>query len=115
MIITGLGLFGLAAFMAAQRTREMGIRKVMGASVQQLVQLVTKDFSLLVVIAFVLAAPLGWWMINEYLQRYTYRVNVQWWIFPLTGAIALVFAIGIVSTQALRAAKNNPAQSLRNE
>ncbi len=115
MIITGLGLFGLAAFMAAQRTKEMGIRKVMGASVQQLVQLVTKDFSWLVVIAFVASAPLAWWMIDQYLQQYVYHVDLNWWIFPLTGLIALLFAIVITSTQALRAARSNPAQSLRNE
>jgi putative ABC transport system permease protein len=115
LIITGLGLFGLAAFTAAQRTREMGIRKVMGASVKQLVQLVTKDFSLLVVIAFVIAAPIGWWLIEGYLEQYPYRVNLQWWIFPLIGGVALLFALLIVSTQALRAARNNPAQSLRSE
>lgn len=115
LIITGLGLFGLAAFTAAQRTKEMGIRKVMGASVQQLVRLVTTDFSWLVVIAFVIAAPLAWWLIDGYLQQYAYRVALHWWIFPLTGIIALLFAIVIVSTQALRAARSNPAQSLRNE
>lgn len=114
-VITGLGLFGLAAFTAAQRTKEMGIRKVMGASVQQLVQLVTKDFSVLVVVAFVMASPLAWWLLDQYLQQYQYRVDVQWWIFPATGVIALAFAIVIVSTQALRAARSNPAQSLRTE
>lgn len=115
LIITGLGLFGLAAFTAEQRTKEMGIRKVMGASVQQLVQLVTTDFTVLVVIAFVASSPLAWWLMNQYLQQYTYRVDVQWWIFPLTGIVALVFALAIVSTQALRAARSNPARSLRTE
>jgi len=115
LIITGLGLFGLAAFTAAQRTKEMGIRKVMGASVQQLVQLVTTDFSILVVIAFVIASPLAWWGINSYLEQYAYRIHVQWWIFPLTGVVALLFAMIIVSSQALRAARANPAQSLRSE
>lgn len=115
LIITGLGLFGLAAFTATQRTREMGIRKVMGASVQQLVQLVTTDFSRLVVIAFVLASPLAWWLTNDYLEQYAYRIDVQWWIFPVTGVVALLFAMTIVSSQALRAARTNPAQSLRSE
>lgn len=115
LVITGLGLFGLAAFTAAQRTREMGIRKVMGASVQQLVRLVTKDFSWLVVIAFVIASPVAWWVIDQYLQQHAYRVSLQWWIFPLIGLIALLFAIIIVSTQALRAARSNPAQSLREQ
>jgi ABC-type antimicrobial peptide transport system permease subunit len=115
LIITGLGLFGLAAFTAAQRTKEMGIRKVMGANVQQLVQLVTTDFSILVVIAFVIASPLAWWGVNSYLEQYAYRIDVQWWIFPLTGLVALIFAVTIVSSQALRAARTNPAQSLRSE
>jgi ABC-type antimicrobial peptide transport system permease subunit len=115
LVITGLGLFGLAAFTAAQRTREMGIRKVMGASVQQLVRLVATDFTWLVMIAFLVSAPFAWWLIDGYLQQYAYRIDLQWWIFPLTGVLALVFAVIIVSTQALRAAKSNPAQSLRNE
>jgi ABC-type antimicrobial peptide transport system permease subunit len=115
LVITGLGLFGLAAFMAEQRTKEMGIRKVMGASVQQLVRLVTTDFTVLVFIAFVLSSPLAWWLMNQYLQQYNYRVDVQWWIFPLTAGVALTFAILIVSTQALRAARSNPAKSLRSE
>lgn len=115
LVITGLGLFGLAAFTAAQRTREMGIRKVMGASVQQLVQLVTTDFSVLVVVAFILASPLGWWLVEQYLQQYPYRVDFQWWVLPATGIGALLFAVLIVSTQALRAARSNPAQSLRSE
>jgi putative ABC transport system permease protein len=111
--ITGLGLFGLAAFTAAQRTKEMGIRKVMGASVQQLVQLVSRDFSILVVIAFVVASPVAWYFVSGYLEQFQYRVSVQWWVFPLVGVLALLFAIIIVSTQALRAARSNPAQSLR--
>lgn len=115
LAITGLGLFGLAAFTAEQRTREMGIRKVMGASVQQLVQLVTKDFAMLVVIAFAVTSPLAWWLMSDYLQQYNYRVDIHWWIFPLTGTVALVFALAIVSTQALRAAKSDPAKSLRSE
>lgn len=115
LIITGLGLFGLAAFTAEQRTKEMGIRKVMGASVQQLVRLVTTDFTILVVIAFILSSPLAWWLMNGYLEQYSYRINIQWWVFPLTGVVALVFALAIVSTQALRAAKSNPANSLRSE
>lgn len=115
LVITGLGLFGLAAFTAEQRTKEMGIRKVMGASVGQLVQLVTTDFTVLVVVAFIVSSPLAWWLMNEYLQQYNYRVDIQWWIFPLTGVVALVFALVIVSTQALRAANSNPARSLRSE
>lgn len=115
IVITGLGLFGLAAFTAEQRTREIGIRKVLGASVTSLVNLISKDFSILVVIAFVIWAPLAWWAMNTYLERYTIRTEIVWWIFPATGAIALLFALLIVSTQALRAAHSNPVDSLRNE
>lgn len=115
ILITGLGLFGLAAFTAEQRTKEIGIRKVLGASVPSLVNLISKDFSILVVIAFVVWAPLSWWAMNTYLQRYSIRTEIAWWIFPATGAIALIFALLIVSTQALRAAHSNPATSLRNE
>jgi len=115
IIITGLGLFGLAAFTAEQRTKEIGIRKVMGATVPSLVRLISKDFSILVIISFVLSAPLAWWLMTKYLERYTIRTDVAWWVFPLTGAVALGFALAIVSTQALRAAHANPATSLRNE
>jgi putative ABC transport system permease protein len=115
VVITGLGLFGLASFTAEQRTKEIGIRKVLGASVSSIVNLISKDFSILVIIAFVIAAPLSWWGMTKYLERYTVRTDVAWWIFPVTGAIALIFALLIVSTQALRAAHSNPVNSLRNE
>lgn len=115
IVITGLGLFGLAAFTAEQRTKEIGIRKVLGASVSSVVNLISKDFSILVIIAFVIWAPLSWWAMNAYLERYTIRTEIAWWIFPLTGVIALTFALLIVSTQALRAARSNPVNALRNE
>ncbi|MBX2897301.1 MAG: ABC transporter permease [Cyclobacteriaceae bacterium] len=115
IVITGLGLFGLAAFTAEQRTKEIGIRKVMGASVPNLVGLMSKDFSVLVIISFVFSSPLAWWALSNYLQRYTIRTPLAWWIFPLTGLVALTFALLIVSTQALKAAKANPATSLRSE
>jgi hypothetical protein len=115
IVITGLGLFGLAAFTAEQRTKEIGIRKVLGASVSSVVNLISRDFTLLVIIAFVVWAPLSWWAMNSYLQRYTIRTEIAWWIFPATGAIALIFALLIVSTQALRAAHTNPVNSLRHE
>lgn len=115
IIITGLGLFGLAAFTAEQRTKEIGIRKVLGATVPSLVRLISKDFSVLVIISFLLSAPLAWWLMTKYLERYTIRTDVAWWVFPLTGALALGFALVIVSTQALRAAHANPANSLRSE
>lgn len=115
ILITGLGLFGLAAFAAEQRTKEIGIRKVMGASVPSLVGLMSKDFSRLVIIAFTISSPVAWWLLNSHLEQYKYRVEIGWWVFPLTGLIALTFALAIVSTQALRAAHANPAVSLRND
>ena len=115
IVITCLGLLGLAAFTAEQRTKEVGIRKVLGASVASIVVLISKDFSKLVLIAFLAAAPIGWWFLNNFLQRYPYRVEVQWWILLSAGVMAFVLAILIVSTQALRAAVNNPVNSLRNE
>ncbi len=115
IIITGLGLFGLAAFTAEQRTKEIGIRKVLGASVSSLVGMMSKDFSILVIISFAISSPFAWWSLNKYLERYPVRVDIAWWIFPVTGLIALVFAIAIVSTQALRAARSNPVNSLRSE
>ena len=115
IVITGLGLFGLAAFTAEQRTKEIGIRKVLGASVSSLVNLISRDFSILVILAFVIWAPLSWWAMSSYLERYSIRTEIAWWIFPATGAIALIFALLIVSTQALRAAHSNPVNALRNE
>ena len=115
IVITGLGLFGLAAFTAEQRTKEIGIRKVLGASVSSLVGLMSKDFSRLVLASFALSAPVAWWLLNKYLERYPIRTAIEWWVFVVTGVIALAFALAIVSTQALRAARANPVASLRSE
>jgi ABC-type antimicrobial peptide transport system permease subunit len=115
IIITGLGLFGLAAYTTEQRTKEIGIRKVMGATVLGIITLISKDISRLVVIAFALSAPLAWWLLNSYLERYPIRMDIPFWIFPVTGLIALFFALSIVISQALRAAHRNPSVSLRDE
>jgi ABC-type antimicrobial peptide transport system permease subunit len=115
IIITGLGLFGLAAYTTEQRTKEIGIRKVMGATVLGIITLISKDISRLVIIAFALSTPLAWWLLNSYLDRYPIRMDIPFWIFPLTGLIALIFALSIVISQALRAAHTNPAISLRDE
>ncbi|MEP3389655.1 MAG: ABC transporter permease [Reichenbachiella sp.] len=115
IFITGLGLFGLASFTAEQRTKEIGIRKVLGASITGLIALMSKDFSKLVLIGFVLSAPITWYLLDQYLDRYPIRVDVQWWIFPVIGVIALIFSLLIVGNQALRVARSNPATSLRDE
>jgi len=115
LTITALGLFGLAAFTAEQRSKEVSIRKVLGATVTGLVLLISKDFSRLVIISFVLFAPLAWWFLSGFLEQYPYRITIAWWIFPLAGLAALIVALIIVSTQALRAATSNPVNSLRNE
>jgi putative ABC transport system permease protein len=115
ILITGLGLFGLAAYTAEQRTKEIGIRKVLGASVGSLVTLMSGDFSRLVIFAFAISAPFAWWLLDLYLERYPIRIDIPWWVFPVTGIVALAFALIIVTTQALRAAYANPVNSLRNE
>lgn len=115
IFITGLGLFGMAAFTADQRTKEIGIRKVMGASVTSLLVLLTKDFSKLVLIAFAIASPLTWWATSNFLEQYPVRIATPVWVFPIAGVVTLTFTIIIVSTQALRAASVNPSKSLRSE
>ncbi len=115
IFITGLGLFGMAAFSAEQRTKEIGIRKVMGASVTSLMILLTKDFSKLVLVAFIISAPLAWWAVSNFLKQYPVRIEIPVWIFPLAGIAALLITIVIVSTQAFRAATTNPTKSLRSE
>jgi putative ABC transport system permease protein len=115
ILITCLGLFGLAAFTAEQRTKELGIRKVMGATVSSLVLLISKDFSRLVIFAFMVAAPLAWWVMSGFLERYPYRINFAWWLLPAAGMFTLILALVIVSTQALKAAMDNPVNSLRND
>ena len=115
IVITGLGLFGLAAFTAEQRTKEIGVRKVLGATVANILSLISKDFSILVVVAFIITAPLSWWLLNMYLDRYPVRIDIKLWIFPFTGILVLTFALLIVMSQAMKAAHANPANSLRDE
>ena len=115
ILIACLGLFGLATFIAEQRTKEIGIRKVLGASVQGLVQMLSKDFLYLVLIAFVIAVPIAWWLMAKWLQDFAYRVNIGWWIFLAAGVLAGLIALLTVSFQAVRAALTNPVKSLRTE
>lgn len=113
--IACLGLFGLAAFMAEQRGKEIGIRKVLGSSVSGIVAMLCKDFIKLVSLAIMMAIPIAWWAMNKWLEDFTYRIEVPWWIFALTAAIAIAIALLTVSTQAIRAARANPVDSLRDE
>ncbi len=115
IFIACLGLFGLAAFTAEQRTKEIGIRKVLGASISQIVTLLSTDFLKLVLIAFVITTPLIWYIANQWLQNYAYRTDVSWWIFALTGLLAVLIAVGTISYQAIKAALANPVKSLRSE
>ena len=110
-----LGLFGLASFMAEQRTKEIGIRKVLGASVSGIIFLLSKDFARLVLVAFAIAAPLAYYFIHRWLQDFAYRIDVSWWMFLLAGGLALVIALLTVSAQAIRAALANPVEALRYE
>ena len=115
IIIASLGLFALSAFMAEQRSKEIGVRKVLGASVSDLTSLLSKDFLKLVVIAMVIASPIAWWAMNKWLQDFVYRINISWWIFLFAGGSAVVIALLTVSFQAIKAALANPVKSLRSE
>ena len=115
ILISCLGLFGLTSFMAEQRTKEIGIRKVLGASVGSLWGLLSKDFVVLVLIALLIATPLAYYGMNEWLQKYSYRTELSWWIFASAGAGALVITLLTVSFQAIKAALMNPVRSLRSE
>jgi putative ABC transport system permease protein len=115
IIISCLGLFGLAAYTAERRIKEIGIRKVLGASVTSITTLLSKDFLQLVFISCLVAFPLGWWMMYSWLQNYKYRIEISWWIFIIAGFIAILIALITVSFQAIKAAVANPVKSLRSE
>lgn len=115
IFISALGLLGLAAFAAEQKVKEIGIRKVLGASVQDIVRLLSADFVRMVCIASVIAFPIAWWAMNKWLQDFAYRISLSWWLFVLSAGIALVIALVTVSLQSIRAAVANPVNSLRSE
>jgi ABC-type antimicrobial peptide transport system permease subunit len=115
ILISCLGLFGLAAYTAERRTKELGIRKVLGASVANLATLLSKEFLQLVVISCLIAFPLAWWMMNGWLAEYPYRTVIHWWVFGIAGIAALSIAMLTVSSQAVRAALSNPVETLRSE
>jgi len=115
VFIACLGLFGLSAFMAEKRTKEIGVRKVLGASVPNVIALLSKDFLKLTFIASVLAFPVAWYFMNKWLQDFAYRIHISWWIFIAAGVFALIIAMLTVSFQAIKAAIANPVKSLRTE
>lgn len=115
IIIACLGLFGLVAFSTTQRRKEIGIRKVLGASAASVVLMLGKDFGKLVLIAAVIAVPIAWFAMNKWLQEFAYRINIEWWMFLLCGFIAIVVALITVSSQAIKASLANPVKNLRTE
>ncbi|WP_077923207.1 ABC transporter permease [Spirosoma sp. 209] len=115
ILISCLGLFALAAFTAEQRTKEIGVRKVLGASVSSIVTLLSKDFLVLVLIAIALAVPLAWWALRAWLSSFAYRIDTAWWLFALAGLLAVGIALLAVSVQSIKAALMNPVRSLRSE
>jgi putative ABC transport system permease protein len=115
IFIACMGLFGLAAFAAETRTKEIGIRKVLGASVSNIVSLLSKDFVKLILISFVIAFPLAWWAMSKWLEAFAYRINIEWNIFAIAGVFTLLIALLTVSYQAIKAAVANPVKSLRTE
>lgn len=115
ILIACLGLFGLAAFTAEQRRKEIGVRKVLGATVQGLAVLLSKDFVKLVVIALIVASPIAYWMMSDWLKDFNYHVSIGWTVFAITGILAVLIAVATVSFQAIKAALANPIDSLRNE
>ena len=115
IFICCIGLAGLASFTIEKRTREIGIRKVLGASLQQLLSLISKEFLKLVAIAFVIAVPIAWWLMHNWLQNYEFRVQISWWLFCSVGLLVLLLALAVVSANTMKAALKNPVRTLRTE
>jgi len=115
IVLSCLGLFGMAVFSIERRMKEIGIRKVLGASMSGIVALLSKDFIRLVLIAIVLASPIAWYMMNRWLEAFAYRIDIQWWMFALGAVLAVIIAFATVSVQTVRAAMANPVKSLRTE
>ncbi len=115
IFIACLGLLGLSLFTTTQRIKEIGVRKVLGASVSNIVMLLSKDFIVLIIIAFVIATPLAWYFMNNWLENFAYRININWWVFFFAGLIAILIAVATISSHAIKTALANPVKSLRTE
>ncbi len=115
IFLSCLGLYGLASFMALQRIKEVGIRKVLGATAANIVYLFSKEFIILIAIAFVIATPIAWYYMNQWLEDYVYRISISWWLFAAGGFAAIIIALATISFQAVKAAVANPVKSLRTE
>lgn len=115
IFISCLGLLGLISYIAHQRTKEIGIRKVLGASIVSILSLFSKDFIKLVLVAVTIATPLAWWLMNEWLEEFAYRIQIKWWMFALAGSLTLLIAVCTVGIQAIKSAMANPVKSLRSE
>jgi len=113
--IACFGLLGLSAYNVLQRTKEIGIRKVLGASIRSLLFVLSRDFLVLVVVAFVIAIPVTWMAMNSWLEGFAYRIGISWWIYAVAGALAISIALITVGLQALKATLANPIKSLRTE
>jgi len=113
IFISCLGLLGLVIYTANTRTKEIGIRKILGASVTNIVSILSKDFVLLVVIAFAIAAPIAWWATYKWLQDFAYKTTMSWWVFIISGIAMLLIALLTLSIQTIKTAIANPAKSLR--
>jgi putative ABC transport system permease protein len=115
ILIACLGLFGLATYAAEQRTKEIGIRKVLGATVTNIVTMLSKDFLKLVLIAAIIAFPVAWWAMHKWLQDFAYRIDISWWVFAVAAIAAIVVALFTISFKAIKAALTNPVKNLRTE
>jgi putative ABC transport system permease protein len=115
VIVACLGLFGLVTYAAERRVKEIGVRKVLGASVTEITRMLSADFIKLVLFACLIAFPVSWWATNKWLQSFAYRMTLHWWVFALAGLVAMIIALITLSWQSIKAALANPVKSLRTE
>jgi putative ABC transport system permease protein len=113
IFISCMGLFGLASYSTLQRNREIALRKVMGASIQNIINLLLNDFLRIVFFSFIIASPIAWWLMHEWLQDFAYRTGITWWVILLSGVLAVMIALFTICLQAIKAARANPVKSLR--